>query len=46
MKRWRWTSGWLVSTPERPKVAHIETQLIFRRRRNYELPVYLNLEEQ
>ena len=31
---------------ERPEVAHIETQLIFRHRRNYELPVYLNLEEQ
>jgi DNA-binding Lrp family transcriptional regulator len=26
---------------ERPEVAHIETQLIFRHQRNYELPVYL-----
>lgn len=25
---------------ERPEVAHIETQLIFRHRRNYEMPIY------
>ncbi len=31
---------------ERPEVAHIETQLIFRHQRNYELPVYVKLDDQ
>lgn len=30
---------------ERPEVAHIETQLIFRHRRNHDLPVYLDLRD-
>lgn len=30
---------------DRPEVAHIETQLIFRHKRNHDLPVYLDLEE-
>ena len=31
---------------ERPEVDHIETQLIFAHRRNHELPVYLELDEE